>query len=123
PCGVAYVYRAHPAAQATREAIQSGRFGKPLQVVAVSGQPFAHFRPAYRDIYYAHHDQGGGAIQDGLTHTLNLCEWLVGPITRLSADAAHLRLEGVDVEDTAHVLARHDDHVMGSYAVNHHQAP
>jgi len=123
PAAVAYVYRAHPAVRAMRRALLSQQFGRPLQVVAVTGQPFAHFRPAYRDIYYAHRDQGGGAIQDGLTHTFNLCEWLVGPITRLVADAAHLRLDGVEVEDTVHVLARHDETVLASYAANQHQAP
>lgn len=120
---VAYVYRAHPALRSMRAAIESGRFGGPLQVVAVSGQPFAHLRPAYRDIYYAHHDQGGGAIQDGVTHVFNSVEWLVGPITRLAVDAQHLSLEGVSVEDTVHVMARHRESVMASYAVNHHQAP
>jgi predicted dehydrogenase len=121
--GVAYVYRAHPAVQAMRQAILDQRFGKPLQLIVVSGQNFPHFRPAYRDIYYAHRDQGGGAIQDGLTHNFNACEWMLGPITRIAVDAARLRLEGIDVEDTVHAMARHDETVMASYAVNHHQAP
>ena len=123
PSAVAYVYRAHPAVQAIREAIRSGRFGKPLQLVAMSGQPFWHLRPAYRNIYYADRAQGGGGIQDGLTHSFNFCEWLVGPITRIAVDAAHLRLEGVNVEDTVNVLARHDGSVLASYAFNQHQAP
>ncbi len=120
---VAYVYRAHPAVQAARQALLDGRFGRPLQLVVVSGQPFQHLRPAYRDIYYAHRDQGGGAIQDGLTHSFNVCEWLVGPITRIAVDAEHLALEGIEVEDTVNVLARHADRVLACYAVNHHQAP
>lgn len=123
PSGVAYVYRAHPAAAAMRQALLDNRFGRPLQVVVVSGQHFPHFRPAYREIYYARRDQGGGAIQDGLTHSFNVCEWFVGPITRIAVDAAHLRLDGVDIEDTVNVLARHDDIVLASYAINHHQAP
>jgi predicted dehydrogenase len=52
------------------------------------------------------HETGGGAIQDALTHQINLGEWLVGPVTRLVCDAEHLALPGVQVEDTAHVLAR-----------------
>lgn len=123
PGAVAYVYRAHPAVQAMRDALCSRRFGTPLQLVVVSGQPFAHLRPAYRDIYYARRDQGGGAIQDSLTHSFNLCEWLLGPITRIAVDAAHLKLEGVTVEDTVNVLARHDDTILASYATNQHQAP
>ncbi|MEO6437405.1 MAG: Gfo/Idh/MocA family oxidoreductase [Tepidisphaeraceae bacterium] len=125
-CGVvaavAYVYRAHPAMADMRTAIASGQIGRPLQVVAVGGQHFPTYRPTYRQTYYASHASGGGAVQDALTHVLNAAEWLVGPIDRVAADTACLVLEGVDVEDTVHVLARHRD-LLGSYAYNQHQTP
>jgi predicted dehydrogenase len=121
-CSVAYVYRAHPVLTAMREAIVSGRFGRPLDLIAVSGQHFPTYRPAYREIYYKDRATGGGAIQDALTHVINAGEWLLGPVTRLVADAAHQRLEGVTVEDTVHILARHGD-VLASYSLNQHQAP
>lgn len=121
-CSVAYVYRAHSVFAAMREAIASGRFGRPLALVAVSGQHFPTYRPAFREIYYKDRATGGGAIQDALTHVVNAGEWLVGPVTRLVADAAHLRLDGVSVEDTVHVLARHGD-LLASYSLNQHQAP
>ncbi len=120
PAAVAYVYRAHPALQAMREALSTGRFGLPVQLVANFGQHFPHYRPAYREIYYRDRATGGGAIQDALTHVVNAAEWLVGPVTHLVADAAHLVLDGVDVEDTVHVIARHDD-VLASYTLNQHQ--
>src|SRR5690606_32808909 len=120
--GVAYVYRAHPALEEMRQAIASGRFGRPVELVAVLGQHFPFYRPAYRTIYYRDRATGGGAIQDALTHVLNAGEWLVGPITRLACDAEHLVLDGVDVEDTVHLLARHG-RVMASYSLNQHQAP
>jgi len=120
--GVAYVYRCFPALAAMREALLSGRFGKPVEIVAVSGQNFPTYRPAYRDIYYANLATGGGAIQDALTHVLNAGEWLVGPIERLVADAAHQVLADVTVEDTVHVLTRQGG-VLGSYSLNQHQAP
>ena len=119
---VAYVYRAHPVLAAMRRALRSGRFGRPVQVVANCGQHFPTYRPAYRQIYYARRERGGGAVQDALTHIVNACEWLVGPVDRLSADAAHQVLEGVDVEDTVHVIARHGD-VPACYSLNQHQAP
>jgi predicted dehydrogenase len=105
-----------------RDAIRSGRFGPPVQLVAVSGQHFPHYRPAYRTIYYRDRATGGGAVQDALTHVVNAAEWLVGPVTRLTADVGHQVLEGVTVEDTAHVLTRHGT-VMGSFNLNQHQAP
>lgn len=120
--GVAYVYRAHPALSAMRQAVLSGRFGQPLQVVSTSGQHFPTYRPAYASTYYGQHQTGGGAIQDTLTHLFNAAEWMVGPVTRIAVDAEHLVLADVNVEDTVHVIARHGS-VMASYALNQHQAP
>lgn len=119
---VAYTYRSHPALRDLQAAIRSGRFGRPLQVVAVWGQHFPKYRPAYRSIYYTRRATGGGAIQDVLTHAINAGEFLVGPVDRLMADAAHLALPDVEVEDTVHVVARHGP-VMACYALNQHQAP
>lgn len=119
---VAYVYRAHPALRAMKAALESGRFGRPVQLVAVCGQNFPTYRPAYREIYYRDRATGGGAIQDVLTHVLNAGEWLIGSVDRLLADAEHQVLDGVEVEDTVHVLTRHGG-AMGSYSLNQHQAP
>jgi predicted dehydrogenase len=119
---VAYVYRAHPALAAMREAIVSGRFGRPLQVTVAAGQDFPHYRPAYRETYYTRHATGGGAVQDALTHLIDAVQWLVGPIDRLAADAAHQRLAGVEVEDAVGVIARHGD-VPATYSLNQFQAP
>ena len=120
--GVAYVHRANPVLSSMRQELASGRFGRPLELVAVCGQHFPAFRPAYREIYYADRSRGGGAIQDALTHIVNVAEWLVGPTTRVLADAEHLALPGVTVEDTVHVLTRHG-RVMGSFALNQFQQP
>jgi predicted dehydrogenase len=119
---VAYVYRAHPALAAMRNAILSGRFGEPVEIVGKFGQHFPFYRPAYRETYYKHRATGGGAVQDALTHIINAGEWLVGRTTELVADAAHKVLEGVNVEDTVHLITRHQN-VLGSYALNQHQAP
>jgi predicted dehydrogenase len=119
---VAYVYRAHESLAAMKRALAEARFGAPVQLVASSAQHFPTYRPAYRDTYYRDHATGGGAIQDALTHLLDAGQWLVGPIDRLVADAAHQVLPGVAVEDTAHVLARHGS-VLACYYLNQYQAP
>lgn len=119
---VAYVHRANPTLGTMRQLIQSGRFGKPLQAIFVTGQHFPTYRPAYREVYYTRHETGGGAIQDALTHILNAGEWLLGPIDRILADAQHLALPGVTVEDSVHVIARQGP-VMAVYTLNQHQAP
>ena len=119
---VAYVWRAHPVVRAMKEAVDSGRFGRPLHLTICGGQHFPTYRPAYRDIYYKDRALGGGAIQDAMTHMLNVGEWLAGPIDRLTADAAHLALDGVTVEDTVGILTRQGG-ALGCYSLNQHQAP
>lgn len=118
--GVLYPYRAHPSVAAMKAAIATGRFGRPLEATVVAGQHFPTYRPAYRDIYYRDRTTGGGAIQDALTHMINAVEWIIGPTTSVVADAECLVLDGVKVEDTAHVLARNGG-VLTSYVLNQHQ--
>ena len=120
--GIAYVYHFVPAVVRTREVLQSGALGRPLQVSIVTGQHFPTYRPAYREIYYTRHETGGGAIQDALTHLANAVEWLVGPTSRIACEAKHQSLEGVTVEDTVSVTARNND-VLVSYSLNQFQAP
>ncbi|MHC4878270.1 MAG: Gfo/Idh/MocA family protein [Planctomycetota bacterium] len=119
---VAYVMRVHPALQAMKQTLASERFGRPLQLVYVGGQHFPFYRPAYRETYYVQRETGGGAIQDALTHMLNAAEWLIGPVTKLVADAEHCLLDGSETEDTVHLLTRHE-RVLGSFSLNQHQAP
>lgn len=103
---IAYVFRNHPAIQAIKTMIEDRTFGESLQLTATSGQHFPTFRPAYRDIYYTDHRTGGGAIQDGATHTFDVIQHLVGPLDWIFCDYAHQALEGVDVEDTVHIASR-----------------
>lgn len=121
-CGVAYVLRHHPCLRDVHKIVASGRFGAPLQLTLTSGQHFPYYRPAYRETYYANHSTGGGAIQDALTHMMNASQWLLGPTTSLICDADHLSLDGVTVEDTVHVLSRHNT-TMASLTLNQFQSP
>lgn len=119
---VAYVYHLMPWIIGPRAFLQTSELGKALHATITAGQHFPTFRPAYRDIYYARHEHGGGAIQDALTHVVNAVEWLIGPCRRVFCDASHQALEGVTVEDTVNISARHGDALV-SYALNQFQAP
>ncbi|MBI2807794.1 MAG: Gfo/Idh/MocA family oxidoreductase [Planctomycetes bacterium] len=119
---VGYVYRCHPLLAWLKKSLAEARFGQPVELIAVSGQHFPTYRPAYRTTYYTDRASGGGAIQDALTHVVNAGEWLLGPIDRVVADAERQVLDGVTVEDTVHLLARHGP-VLASYSLNQHQAP
>lgn len=118
---VGFVYRSLPSLQQMRSAIHAGRFGRMVQIQVLSGQHFPFYRPAYRDIYYADPKQGGGLIQDMLPHPMNLVQWIAGAARSVVVDASHELLDGVDVEDTVHILARHGS-VLVSYSLNQHQA-
>ncbi|MCA9411720.1 MAG: Gfo/Idh/MocA family oxidoreductase, partial [Candidatus Omnitrophica bacterium] len=119
---VAYVWRCFPGIEWLKSVVEDRRFGALKQLTILSGQNFPFYRPAYREIYYTDRAKGGGAIQDCLTHLLNFSEFLAGPITRIVADSDHQVLEGVEVEDTVHVIARHGE-TMGCYSLNQYQAP
>ena len=119
---VSYNYRAHPGLRAMKSVLAENTLGRPLQLISIAGQDFAKYRPAYRDTYFANHATGGGALQDALTHQLNLGEWLVGPIVSIAVDATHQHLDGVTVEDTVTAIARHGD-VSATYALNLYQKP
>ncbi|HPA18469.1 MAG TPA: Gfo/Idh/MocA family oxidoreductase [Verrucomicrobiae bacterium] len=119
---VAYVYHLMPWIRGARDFLRGGEMGRPLHASVVAGQHFPTFRPAYREIYYARHESGGGAIQDALTHVANAVEWLIGPTSRVFCDAGHQSLEGVTVEDTVNVTARNGGALV-SYALNQFQAP
>jgi predicted dehydrogenase len=119
---VAYVYHFHPSLRAVREVLRSGSFGPALQAAVICGQHFPTFRPAYRQIYFARHETGGGAIHDMLTHLANMMEWMVGPSTRVYCEAAHQSLEGVTVEDTVSATARNGN-VLVNYTINEFQPP
>ena len=117
---VAYIYRHHPLVRRMRDVLQAGEFGRPLELVFVSGQNFPYYRPAYRSIYYAQHATGGGALQDALSHQLDMAEWFAGPIDRIMADGQRQHLEGVEVEDTIHLLAR-QGRILSSFSMNQYQ--
>lgn len=119
---VAYVHHSQPALLAAREFILSGKFGRIRHAAVNTGHDFPAARPAYREIYYRDHSQGGGAIQDALTHMANCVEWVLGPTERVFCDAAHQVLEGVDVEDTVSLVARNGGALV-TYSLNQFQSP
>lgn len=119
---VAYIYRFFPAVQRARELLNAGCCGAVRHVVVTAGQHFPTFRPAYRSIYYANRESGGGAIQDALTHVVHAVEWLVSPMEKVLCHAKHQVLEGVEVEDTVNLSAGMRNGALASLALNQFQA-
>ncbi len=120
---VAYVFHMFPFLRQAREFLARGELGPVLQATVISGQPFHLLRAGYLKSYYSRHDTGGGAIQDALTHFANWMESVLGPTESLACDATHFAVPGVEVEDTAHILARQSRGARVSYALNQFQHP
>lgn len=121
---IAYVLRVHPATQRVRELLAENEIGPVHQVTITAGQHFPTFRPAYREIYYARRETGGGAIQDAATHLFDLLHYLVGPLDWVYCDCAHQALPDVAVEDTVHLIGRASQgRVLVSFALNQFMAP
>jgi predicted dehydrogenase len=60
-------------------------------------------------------DSGGGVLINQAIHTLDLMEWLLGDVERVSGHSGRYTLDdAVDVEDTAHVVL---DHAGGARSV------
>jgi predicted dehydrogenase len=119
---VGYVYRANPVLRQFREfVIQSNGLEQIRQLTINAGQPFDLYRPDYARTYYAKPEMGGGAIQDAVTHLLDLIAWFLGPPSLVSAQSAHLVLSGVNVEDTVHLFSRHQ-HALACLSLNQFQA-
>ena len=119
---VAYVYHVYPFLVAAQAFLKAASFGRVFHASVTSGHPFHLLRPAYAKTYFRDRATGGGAIQDALTHVANWIEHILGPTDSVVCDCAHLALPDVDVEDTAHVHARHG-RTLVSYALNQFQAP
>lgn len=121
---IAYVLRLHPATQRVRQLLAEDEIGSLHQVTVTAGQHFPSFRPAYRHIYYARRETGGGAVQDAATHLFDLIQYLAGPLDWVYCDYAHQALEDVEVEDTVHLLGRAGGGmVLVSLALNQFMAP
>ncbi|MDQ6779544.1 MAG: Gfo/Idh/MocA family oxidoreductase [Candidatus Eremiobacteraeota bacterium] len=56
---------------------------------------------------------GGGVIIDNGTHSVDIVRYLCGPIATIAASEA-MRVQRLEVEDTAHLVARTDSNVLAS---------
>ena len=121
PSGVAYVRRYHPAHERMRAFLASGEFGEILGIRITAGQPFAKYRPDYRQIYYASYEMGGGCALDCASHMVDLVQWYLGRISSMQGYARHMALEGVEVDDTVSVAFDFDNGALGSLNVNQYQ--
>lgn len=106
--GVCFQNRYNPTSQAMKQTLTSGALGP---VVAASATvPWARTAAYYAAKPWAGQSRrsGGGALINQSIHTIDLLQWLIGPVTHVSGRAFRLEpIAGVDVEDTASFTMTH----------------
>ena len=106
--------RTEAAAQAIRKALDAGRFGKLTVCNAVI--PW-HRSQAYYDSGAWRGTwelDGGGALMNQSIHTIDLLQWLAGPIRTVHALAGNLAHKRIAVEDTAAAVVRFRSGALGT---------
>lgn len=113
--GVCLQNRYNPPVQALRSLVESGALGR------VSGSAASVLWHRTPDYYRARpwrgrrEQSGGGVLINQAIHTLDLVQWLVGDVARVTGRAGTYGLvDVVDVEDTATLVL---DHVDGARSV------
>ena len=98
--GIFFQDRLRPAVAEIKRLLDSGELGRP---VMISGRVKWYRPPEYysgskwRGTWAL---DGGGALMNQAIHTVDLVQWLFGPVARVSASVA-TRIHTIEVEDTA----------------------
>lgn len=112
--GGIFPYRLGEAVGALKGAIDAGRFGALTMCSAIV--------PWYRSqAYYDSADwrgtwelDGGGALMNQSIHTIDLLQWLAGPVTSVVADTANRIHDRIEVEDAAVAMLRYASGALGT---------
>ncbi len=109
--GVVYQNRFTPAAQATKRAIQDGRFGR---LVLASASVKWYRSQAYYDAcdWRGTWAMDGGVLMNQSIHCLDLLEWFMGPVESVQAYTATLG-HAMEAEDVAVAVLRFGNGALG----------
>ena len=110
--GVFFQDRLKPDIAAMKSTIASGRLGKPI----FAGGHVRWYRPPeyygtsrWRGTYAL---DGGGALMNQAIHTVDVLQWLFGPVAQVGARTA-TRLHPIQVEDTAAAVLEFESGALG----------
>ena len=110
PIYVGYVLRHDPCANMMREALASRELGPLISADCYCGSWLPDWRPGqdYRRSVSAQRELGGGALLE-LSHELDMAQWLLGPLTPLSALIRNSGALDIDAEDQAFLLTNNQN--------------
>ena len=110
--GVFFQDRLKPDIAAMKATIASGRLGKPI----FAGGHVRWYRPPeyygtsrWRGTFAL---DGGGALMNQAIHTVDVLQWLFGPVAQVGARTA-TRLHPIEVEDTAAAVLEFESGALG----------
>lgn len=120
--GVCFQNRYNGPVQTARERLESGEFGR---IIGGAGTVLWARTAAYYEAKpwrgtWA--NSGGGLLMNQAIHTVDLLQWLLGPVVKVDG-AAHTRAlaDSIEVEDTAEMLLTHASGARSvMYATNAH---
>jgi predicted dehydrogenase len=122
---VGYNLRYHPALQAVREIVRSGKpLGHPLMARIHFGAYLPDWHPweSYRGSYAALRSLGGGVTLTS-SHELDYALWILGPVERSEGLASPLRPLGTEVEELSALLMRHASGALSTITLSFAQKP
>lgn len=111
---VGYCFRFSEGLNMVKSFIDSGKLGRISSIKAEFGQYLPDWRPwqNYKQSYTAKKDLGGGIILDG-SHEIDYLYWLVGDVREVFCFADKISDLEVETEDTAEILLRFSNGVIG----------
>lgn len=121
--GVISQRRWFPAVRRVRDALDSGKIGRPIlaDVVMFGWRDEAYYRSdPWRGSWAA---EGGGVLVNQAPHQLDLMLWMMGPVDEVQAYWANLNHPYIEVEDTAVASIRFKSGALGSILVSNSQKP
>lgn len=106
-------HRFDTSTQIVRDAVEQGRFGRltvgTAQVRWWRSQSY-YDGGAWRGTWKL---DGGGALMNQSIHTIDLLQWIMGPVVEVSAYTGLLAHEQIEVEDTAVAIVRFANGSLG----------
>ncbi len=119
---IGFSHRMNNSNKAVKEILERGEIGEPfmIRVRFAHGGPFPGW--AKSDWFYKPELAGGGALFDMGIHAIDLCNWLIGKVTTVTAEMSALR-KPIAVDDNAIMALKFGDRAMGYIEVGWTSGP
>jgi len=108
--------RFYPTAQLFKKAADQGRFGR--MTFGLAYGPWWRTQKYYDEGGWKgtlRYDGGGAYMNQGI-HTIDMLQWVMGPVARVTANVAVLAHERIEVEDTGAAIVEFKNGAMGVMA-------